>query len=614
MTFKALELLRSLLDGLAAAFAPRNILGATLPAIHFRPAVEACPRCGGTLKVRKTRTGRRGFTLHVGGFEIRETVLGCDSCAGKPAYRSEELTRLFPWKCNFGFDVIVHVGRRLFLDNRTVREVRAELADRNVEASESEVDFLGRKFIAYLAVAHRGAASRLREIMERNGGYMLHIDATCEGGGPMLLSGMDAVTSTVLWNLKIPTEKADHAVPFLREIERMYGRPLLVVADMSKAFESAVREVFGQDMRMLICHFHFLRDVGKDMLSNDYDSIRRRLRKLGAGSKLRQRLRHLRATVDANPELLEKLASESPVQGKMTAEEWEAAPALVAYFLIQWALAGKRSGDAYGFPFDLPLACFASRVREAFLKIKSFVKSLAESDGKRVKPLLKTAGDMIRIAEDNTLNRALKALDEKTLVFNDLRKALRIAPLDGERGLNDDGGDEPIGKIEARVAEFRENVTGKPGWRASAEHVKMIKQIDENWDRLFADPVVLDTPNGKISIQPQRTNNIMEQFFRRVRRAHRRRTGDNAMGRRIKAMNANSLLVKNLENPQYMAMLLDGRGSLEDVFADIDAAEAREQMSDAAENVERIPSKVKKMIKTKDFLPKMMEKLRLVMP
>ena len=143
---------------------------------------------------QKTRTGRVVHTLHVGGFKVRETILGCDSCDGRPTIRSEELTRLFPWKCNFGFDVIVHVGRRLFLDNRTVREVQAELVDRNVEASESEVDFLGRKFIAYLVVAHRRAASRLREIMEGNGGYMLHIDATCEGGGPMLLSGRDHST------------------------------------------------------------------------------------------------------------------------------------------------------------------------------------------------------------------------------------------------------------------------------------------------------------------------------------------------------------------------------------------------------------------------------------
>lgn len=267
-----MSLFRHFLDGVLDAFSPKNLIGSR-PMIHFRPEVEMCPFCGNRLKVKKTSVGRLVHTLHIGGFLVHETLLSCELCDNPRTYRSEELQRIFPEKSNFGYDVLVYAGRRLFLDNRPLGEVKAELGVKNVLISESEVDFLGKKFIGYLTVAHRRAASRLREAISRNGGYILHVDATCEGGGPMLLSGMDSITSTVLWNRKIPTEKADHVVPFLREIDKLYGHPLLVVMDMSNGFENAVREVFGKSIRMLICHFHFLRDIGKDLLGKDYDII-----------------------------------------------------------------------------------------------------------------------------------------------------------------------------------------------------------------------------------------------------------------------------------------------------------------------------------------------------
>jgi hypothetical protein len=61
---------------------------------------------------------------------------------------------------------------------------------------------------------------------------------------------------------------------------------------------------------------------------------------------------------------------------------------------------------------------------------------------------------------------------------------------------------------------------------------KMLEQIDRYKEKLFAAPVIVDTPNGKIAVFPQRTNNILEQFFRGMRRAHRRKTGNDCMRRR----------------------------------------------------------------------------------
>jgi hypothetical protein len=97
----------------------------------------------------------------------------------------------------------------------------------------------------------------------------------------------------------------------------------------------------------------------------------------------------------------------------------------------------------------------------------------------------------------------------------------------------------------------------------------MAKQIDKYGDKLFADPIEVMTPQGKTSIYPQRTNNILEQFFRGVRRRHRRKTGNNSMHRVLQTMLADTPLVKNLDNPEYMETLLDGKENLVELFAEL---------------------------------------------
>ena len=101
--------------------------------------------------------------------------------------------------------------------------------------------------------------------------------------------------------------------------------------------------------------------------------------------------------------------------------------------------------------------------------------------------------------------------------------------------------------------------------------LKMAEQIDKYSDKLFADPITVVSPNGPITIYPQRTNNILERFFRGQRHAHRRKTGNDSMSRALQAMLADTPLVKNLDNPAYMKILLDGKGNLEQLFAELGA-------------------------------------------
>jgi hypothetical protein len=59
----------------------------------------------------------------------------------------------------------------------------------------------------------------------------------------------------------------------------------------------------------------------------------------------------------------------------------------------------------------------------------------------------------------------------------------------------------------------------------------MIEQIDKYWKKLFADPIEVETWDGKKHIQPQRTNNFAEQRFRDLKRGYRKKTGNGSLGK-----------------------------------------------------------------------------------
>ena len=139
----------------------------------------------------------------------------------------------------------------------------------------------------------------------------------------------------------------------------------------------------------------------------------------------------------------------------------------------------------------------------------------------------------------------------------------------------------------------------------------MVAQIDKYWKKLFADPVIVQTVSGTIKIQPQRTNNILEQFFRDLKRGNRRKTGNKSCSRMLGTMLAETPLVKNLQNPEYMKILLKEKTSLAEVFAEIEIDTLREEFRKAKLSPEKIPLKIKRLIAMPDYpgkLVKMVEK------
>jgi len=107
------------------------------------------------------------------------------------------------------------------------------------------------------------------------------------GDSPNLFCGLDGLSELVLDKVKISSEKKDALIPFFRGIKDQYGEPRALVHDMGKGIILAIEEVFP-DTPDFICHFHFLRDIGKNLLADEYSSFQKRLRRLKVRPTLRR--------------------------------------------------------------------------------------------------------------------------------------------------------------------------------------------------------------------------------------------------------------------------------------------------------------------------------------
>jgi len=549
------------------------------------------------LRLLKTRT-KTIVTLDIGPFRAKETVRWCPE--HQQVFPSPELRTLTPAQCTFGFDVLVYVGKALFLRSRNEQEIMAELNERNIAISDREISFLGKKFIFYLTLAHQESQKQIKNVLASQGGYILHVDGTCEGDSPNLFTGMDGISQWILGSAKLPSEKSDSIISFFRQMKQNYGEPIALVHDMGLGISKAVQEVFP-DLPDYICHFHFLRDLGNDLLKPDHEALVTRLRKLKIRATLRYQAKALEPVFHENKQTFHELfAGDNP----NLHAQFSQVPAAFAYALIHWALHPVDQLGGYGFPFDRPHVLLAQRVKLMAPAFRRLIKISFRGDLRVLEsnwPFFRLFKVLQQVVKDEELNRLLPQIEEKIEIFDRFRLALNLALPDGKKGLNDDGEEENIKTIEERVKQFRQWITEDPRFAENKAYQKMIAQIDKYWQKLFADPIPVNTPQGPMLIQPQRTNNILERFFRDLRRRYRKKSGVASFRRTLKSILPSTPLVSNLEHGAYEKIILNGCKNLEERFAQIDCRLVTEQIKQSRVESVILPTKIKKIITRADF-------------
>lgn len=237
------------------------------------------------MHVRKTLR-RNGQTLEHGAFRACETVYACSNgCmvtpppvagaaateAGVMTRRSESLAQLLLPRRAVGYDVMTFVGLQRFVHHRQREEIRNELENRHgIRLSSGGISSLAQDFVVYLEALHQRRAPALRAALAQDGGWPMHIDATGEDGRGTLLVVYTGWRGWVLGSWKIPTERADAILPRLRQVAGGFGDPCAIMRDLGRAMIEASREFVKQralTIPVLGCHFHFLRDIGKNCSS-----------------------------------------------------------------------------------------------------------------------------------------------------------------------------------------------------------------------------------------------------------------------------------------------------------------------------------------------------------
>lgn len=543
------------------------------PRINFSPVSVQCA-CGDRLKCLKTRK-KNIATLEIGLFEVNEIQKICNHC-GK-IYRSDELRSLTPLGGKYGYDIIEYIGKALFVKCQGELEIQSNLHKKNISISLSEISFLGKRFIVYLAIAHKQCHRELKQYMKLSGGYILHMDGTCEGGSPHLFSCIDQLSDIVLGNRKMPTENSKNITELLLELKTAYGNPIALVHDMGSAILKSVFEVFP-GIPDYICHFHFLRDIGKDLFDCEYQNIRRHTRSFNIKVKLRKSCKAIKEFIERDQVLSTNLENYLNNYNKSNIEN-TLDPTVKAYLLVSWVLESASASNGMGFPFDHPHLDFYLRLQEVHPTLMQLKKQGV------VGLPIKTINHVLT---DEIIINLVSIIQEKIVIFDALRKAMRIAETDNKQGLNDNG-DNDIKTIETQVTKFRQSAKIVGLAKNNICYSKMVKQIDKYWEKLFADPIEIKTPNGAMTILPQRTNNLMELSFRSLKQKFRKKSGQSNLSRALKSMLADTPLVNNLSNSDYMKILLNGSKTLIQLFSVIDIEEVRREEKENAKKYRQYP-------------------------
>lgn len=538
------------------------------------------------MTVQKT-VPHTGITLAHGSFCSRETVYVCPSgCKRKGKLvtaRSSRLARLLLPRSKVGYDVMMHIGRARFIHCRQREEIRRDLETQyGITLSTGEISSLSRRFLVYLEALHWKSAPALRQALESDGGWPLHIDATGEDGRGTMVTAFAGWRGWVLHAWKASTERAEFILPGIQRVAASFGPPCSIMRDLGRAMTEAAAEFvrsLKKPIPVLACHYHFLADVGEGLLEHGH----RQLRDLFRNAKL---LPQLRAFVRQQGRNL----GNSIGPGRDALTLWLAQPdhlhpipaglggTTTVRSLAQWVLDYHADGSGLGFPFDLPWLYLYGRCLQLSAAIEIFLRQ-PPADIKVRKSFEKLRRLLRPFQCDGPPSFASigESLRKRSELFNQLRSALQLedkhvpAPADPQhavRKLNDI--QSAVGKLTASLRKQRPQRGPAKDTRGAIDLI--LSHLDRHGPHLWGH--VIEIPKraaGGVRLV-ERTNNDLESLFHTIKHGERRRSGRKFLARDFEVLPPAATLAANLRDPDYVRIVCGSLDGLAAAFAELDAA------------------------------------------
>lgn len=553
---------------------------------------ELCCMCGSPMKVQKT-IRRAIVTLQHGCFNTHERVLFCPAGCRYPngtlvTRRAESMNDLVPIGANYGYDLEVFIGMERFIRHRQREEIRNTLeSEYGISISNGEISEMAKRFLSHVEALHAGHVREIKSALLKDGGYPLHIDATTEDGKGTLLVVYAGWRGWVLGAWKIPSERADAIAPRITEICEKFGEPCAIVRDLGQTMASAVEEAADKMVcrpRVLACHFHFLRDIGKDLLSDDHDYLRKLIRSLYVRENIRVVVRELRKKVETDDisYLYKEFDTWIDIDKVPILPGGEFGISIVRA-LGQWILDYSHDGKHLGFPFDRPHLDFYQRCRTVNKSIKIFLGQM-RFDRNVDRALERLAKAISPILDNITARKTIHELEARADLFDSFRAIFRL-----EGQIPDEVNPNYISSVnkfeinmKKQVDDFIQQLKTRYDASNTGEDEKLsIKIILDHLERhgkyLWGHLVKLSEKAGGGIRLVDRTNNVLENFFHKMKHHERRRSGRKILTQDFENIPPAATLVMNYTRPDYIQMTCGTLDNLPLCFSRIDK-EQREKL------------------------------------
>ena len=571
--FQALKALSWELQQKRDAYCLQSVLP-NIPSIYFYNEQSECPRCSVRLLVRKLKDVRTVYTVSFGEITIREYIHYCPCCNDVFTAKSAQLVKT---GCNYSYDCLVEIGKLRYLQKRQIEEIEHIFYDNyNIPISSTQVRRLCYQFLLYLGKFHYLNVTRINASMMKRGGYILHIDSTCEGHKPHLLTCIDSLSGYVLYSQKISGENESELTIIFKRVKALFGIPLTAVHDMGAGITKSCTLVFPGIVQV-VCHFHLLRDLGKDLFEAEYRKLQKELSNKKIYAKIRYQINMLEQVVGSQKDAQQLLLSLDNHNELSSCKLLQG----ILYGYILSLKANENTGDGYGFPFDRPKLRYYTKAVDIYKELEALESKNFSWSEKETSRFYEIKDVLRKVVNDKSLKNNIKKLEKKIEIFDELRQIMKIALPGENKGLNDNGNIEnqlELTKMETKLMTFVDKlekiVDEAP---AESKPIKgVINQLNKYWDKIFAQPIKIEK-NGTVDkiIIPQRTNNISEQFYRKLKQLFRRLHGRRHVGKDLLYIPEEIVLIENLKNNDYINDMLGSIDRLPEVFAqlDCDAAE-----------------------------------------
>ena len=353
----------------------------------------------------------------------------------------------------------------------------------------------------------------------------------------MIVAVRDSISGFTLWSRKCFSESYESILSVLKEVKERFGDPSGAISDMRQGIISALDEMFPNIPRR-VCLFHFFRDLGSYIMKTMHLELGRRINGEGMKSQLK---RLIRSIPSYDPFTLMEIEG-----GFCSSRD------LMEIMSVRRILEplSRTASSGYGFPFTLRHLNFYLECREAEIRLRNIMEHLSSREA------MEYAKDAIsllsRVTGNESIVETAMKLKDVNAIFQGLRRAFGI-PDHGK--LSDDIEMNSHEMCSAYIEELEVFITQniKDHDRRAA---KLIIESYRKWEsRLFS-----QNAEGTIP----RTNNSIEQLFRRIRRNARKRSGNSATGSIITHRGESLAIFQNIAIPEYRKIVF-GSDDMESV-------------------------------------------------